>query len=103
MFAVIETGGKQFKVSEGDIIYVEKIGLNAGDSVVFDRVLAVVNGAEVTAGTPAVEGARVEGKVIKNGKSRKIMIFKYNAKKNYRRRQGHRQPFTKVQIDKILV
>lgn len=102
MFAVIETGGKQFKVTEGDVIYVEKLDAEAGGSVVFDRILALINGAEVKTGSPAVEGARVEGRVIKNGKSRKIMVFKYNAKKNYRRRQGHRQPFTKVQIDKIL-
>ncbi len=102
MFAVIETGGKQYRVQEGDIIYIEKLEIGAGDTVTFDRILALSNAGDVTLGSPVVAGAKVEGKIIKNGKGHKIMVFKYNAKKNYRRRQGHRQPYTKVQIEKIL-
>lgn len=102
MFAVIETGGKQYRVQEGDIIYIEKLEVAMGDTVTFDRILALSNAGDVTLGAPVVAGAKVEGKIIKNGKSPKVMVFKYNAKKNYRRRQGHRQPYTKVQIEKIF-
>ena len=101
MYAIIETGGKQFKVSEGDVVYIEKLDVNENDAIKFDRVLVCGNDGEVKIGTPYVDGAFVEAKVVKNGKGRKIMIFKYNAKKNYRKRQGHRQPYTKVQIEKI--
>ena len=101
MYAVIKTGGKQYKVSEGDVITVEKLAANEGDAVVFDNVLTVVNDGDVKVGTPVVEGAKVTGKVEAQGKAKKILVFKYKAKSNYRRRQGHRQPFTKVVIEKI--
>ena len=101
MQAIIVTGGKQYKVSEGDTIFVEKLPNEAGDTVVFDQVLAVIDGDKATFGTPVVEGASVEATVVKNGKGKKIRIFKYNPKKGYRKRQGHRQPYTKVEITKI--
>jgi len=102
MTAIIETGGKQYRVSEGDVIYVEKLGQEDGAAVSFDKVLAVFgeDGA-ATFGAPVVSGASVKGTVVKNGKGRKIIIYKMHAKKNYRRKQGHRQPYTKVQIDTI--
>ena len=100
MYAIIKTGGKQYKVAEGETIMVEKLAGNEGDSVVFDQVLAVVNDGDVKVGKPLVEGARVTAKVEAQGKERKILVFKYKAKSNYRRRQGHRQPFTKVTIEK---
>ena len=101
MYAIIKTGGKQYKVAEGDTIYVEKLDVAEGDSVTFAAVLTLVNGDEVTVGKPFVEGAKVTGKVEAQGKAKKILVFKYKAKSNYRRRQGHRQPYTKVVIDKI--
>ena len=101
MHAIIETGGKQFRVTEGDTIFVEKLDVNAGDAITFDQVLAVIDGDKATFGTPVVEGAKVEASVVKNGKGKKVMIFKYNPKKGYRKRQGHRQPYTKVTIGKI--
>jgi large subunit ribosomal protein L21 len=101
MTAIIETGGKQYKVSEGDVLYIEKLNVAQGDSVLFDKVLAVVDGGSSRFGAPYVEGASVEANVIKNGKSRKIVVFKYKAKKNYKRKAGHRQPYTKVQITSI--
>jgi len=101
MHAIIETGGKQYKVAEGDTLFIEKLSAEAGESIVFDKVLAVLDGDTATFGTPVVEGASVTANVVKNGKSKKILIFKYNAKKNYRRRQGHRQPYTKVTINAI--
>ena len=101
MYAIIKTGGKQYKVSEGDVITVEKLAANEGEAVVFDNVVTVVNDGEVKVGTPVVEGAKVTGKVEAQGKAKKILVFKYKAKSNYRRRQGHRQPFTKVVIEKI--
>ena len=101
MYAIIKTGGKQYKVSEGDVITVEKLAANEGEAVVFDNVLTVVNDGEVKVGTPVVEGAKVTCKVEAQGKAKKILVFKYKAKSNYRRRQGHRQPFTKVVIEKI--
>jgi large subunit ribosomal protein L21 len=103
MHAIIETGGKQYKVQAGDVIFIEKLDAQAGDAVTFDRVLAVVDDDKSSFGAPLIDGAKVDAKVIKNGKGQKIMIFKYKAKKNYRRRQGHRQPYTKVQIEKITV
>jgi large subunit ribosomal protein L21 len=103
MHAIIETGGKQYKVAEGDVVYIEKLEQDAGDQIKFDRVLAVLDDDKATFGTPAVEGASVEATVEKNGKGKKIRIFKYNAKKGYRKRQGHRQPYTKVTIGKISV
>ena len=101
MNAIIVTGGKQYKVTEGDTLFIEKLPNEAGDNVTFDKVLAVIDGDKITVGTPVVEGAKVEAKVVKNGKGKKIRIFKYKAKKGYRRRQGHRQPYTKVEITKI--
>ena len=98
MKAIIETGGKQYEVEEGTELYVEKLGLNQGDKVVFENVLMV----DGKIGTPYVEGAKVTAEVLKNGKQKKILIFKYkNKKKATRRRQGHRQPYTKVVIKKI--
>ena len=101
MQAIIVTGGKQYIVSEGDTLFIEKLEVNAGDSVVFDQVLAIVDGENTKFGTPVVEGAKVDATVVKNGKGKKIRIFKYNPKKGYHKRQGHRQPYTKVEINKI--
>lgn len=101
MYAIIKTGGKQYKVAEGDTIFVEKLEGAEGDAVTFPEVLTVVKDAAVTVGRPFVEGARVTGKVAAQGKDKKILVFKYKAKSNYRRRQGHRQPYTKVVIEKI--
>ena len=103
MHAVIVTGGKQYKVAEGDVLFIEKLDVEAGETVKFDQVLAILDGDKATFGTPVVEGASVEATVEKNGKSPKVMIFKMKPKKNYRRRQGHRQPYTKVTIGKISV
>lgn len=103
MHAIIETGGKQYKVTEGDVVYIEKLDVTAGDTVKFDQVLAVLDGETATFGAPTVAGASVEATIVKNGKGKKVRIFKYNAKKGYRKRQGHRQPYTKVEIGKISV
>ncbi len=101
MTAIIETGGKQYLVKEGDTLFIEKLDVNTNDTVTFDKVLAVIDGENQTFGTPVVKGATVSATVVKNGKGKKIRIFKYNPKKGYRRRQGHRQPYTKVTIGKI--
>ena len=101
MYAIIKTGGKQYRVQEGDKIFVEKLTNDDDSDVVFDQVLAVVNDGDVKVGSPVVEGAKVTGKVLEQGKEKKILVFKYKAKSDYRRRQGHRQPFTKVVIEKI--
>ena len=103
MNAIIVTGGKQYTVAEGDVVYIEKLPQEAGETVTFDRVLAILDGDNTTFGTPVVEGASVEAAIEKNGRGKKIRIFKYNPKKGYRRRQGHRQPYTKVKISKIAV
>ena len=103
MHAIIETGGKQYKVTEGDTLFVEKLPNEAGDAIVFDQVLAVIDGEKATFGTPVVEGAKVDASVVKNGKGKKVIVFKYKPKKGYRRKQGHRQPYTKVTIGKISV
>ena len=103
MQAIIVTGGKQYNVSEGDTLFIEKLDVNAGDSVVFDQVLAIVDGENTKFGTPVVEGAKVDAKVVKNGKGKKIRVFKYRSKKDSRSLQGHRQPYTKVQIEKIAL
>ena len=101
LYAIIKTGGKQYKVAEGSEVIIEKLDAEEGSSVTFEEVLAVGEGAELKIGRPLVEGAKVTATVVKNGKGPKIRIFKYKHKTNYRRRQGHRQPFTKVKIDKI--
>ena len=101
MQAIIVTGGKQYLVSEGDIIYVEKLDAEENAAVAFDQVLAVLDGSNSTFGAPTVKGASVDGKVLKNGKGKKITVFKYRPKKDSKSCQGHRQPYTKVQIDKI--
>lgn len=101
MYAIFKTGGKQYRVSEGDTVIVEKLDAAEGDTVTFDEVLTVVNDADVKIGTPIVAGAKVTAKVEKQDKAKKILIFKYKAKSNYRRRQGHRQPYTKLTIEKI--
>ncbi|HEU4963131.1 MAG TPA: 50S ribosomal protein L21 [Bacilli bacterium] len=101
MYAIVETGGKQYKVSEGDVLFIEKLDVEAGGEVTFDKVLLVSKDNGVVVGSPVVAGATVSGKVVKNGKAKKIIVYKYKAKKNYRRKQGHRQPYTQVQIEKI--
>ena len=101
MYAVIKTGGKQYRVQQGDVIFVEKINAQADEAVTFDEVLLVGNDGETKIGTPVVEGAKVEGKVLAQVKSKKIVVYKYKAKKNERKKQGHRQPYTKVEITAI--
>ncbi len=98
MFAVIETGGKQYKVTEQDIIFVEKLDVAEGEEVAFNTVLAVSDNNGIKVGTPVLEGAKVTAKVLKNGKGKKIYVFKYKPKKNEKKKIGHRQPYTKVQI-----
>ena len=99
--AIIVTGGKQYRVAEGDVIFVEKLDVEAGETVKYDRVLAVIDEDKAVFGTPVVENAVVSGNVVKNGKSKKIRVYKMKPKKGYRRTQGHRQPYTKVEITKI--
>lgn len=99
--AIIETGGKQYRVAEGDVIFIEKLNAEAGEAVKFDRVLAVIDDEGSVFGKPVVEGATVSANVVKNGKSKKIRVYKMKPKKGYRRTQGHRQPYTKVQIESI--
>ncbi|CUH97457.1 hypothetical protein P22_3587 [Propionispora sp. 2/2-37] len=101
MYAIIKTGGKQYRVTEGDVVLIEKLEAAEGDVVEFDNVLTLVKEGEVVIGKPLIEGAKVTGKVVAQGKGKKILVFKYKAKSNYRKRQGHRQPFTKVVIEKI--
>lgn len=100
MYAVIETGGKQYRVQEGDVITVEKLNAEAGDKVTFDKVLLMSDGKDVKVGTPYLDAA-VSGSVVENGKGKKVIIFKYKAKKDYRKKQGHRQPYTMVKIDSL--
>lgn len=101
MQAIIVTGGKQYNVSEGDELFIEKLNVEAEDTVTFDQVLAIVDGENSRFGTPTVNGASVEAKVIKNGKSRKVVVFKYRPKKDSKSLRGHRQPYTKVKIEMI--
>ena len=103
MKAVIVTGGKQYTVAEGDVLYIEKLEVEAESTIKFDQVLAILDGENSKIGAPVVEGATVEAKAIKNGKAKKITIFKYKAKKNEKKKQGHRQPYTKVEITKIAL
>lgn len=101
MFAIIETGGKQYKVNEGDVIFVEKLGAEEGEKVVFDRVLAISDSTGFKTGDPIINGAKVTAGVLKNGKAKKIYVMTYKPKKNEKRKMGHRQPYTKVQIESI--
>ena len=100
MYAIIATGGKQYKVSEGDIITIEKLGVEAGETVTFDQVLAVSD-AELKVGNPTVAGATVEASVVANGRGKKVIVYKYKRKTGYHKKNGHRQAFTKVKIEKI--
>ena len=101
MYAVIKTGGKQYRVQQGDVIFVEKLNAQADEAVTFDEVLLVGDADQSKVGTPVVEGAKVEGKVLAQVKSKKIVVYKYKAKKTERKKQGHRQPYTKVEITAI--
>ena len=101
MYAIIETGGKQYRVENGDQIAVEKLGVEDGAKVVFDKVLVVGDGADIKVGAPYVDGVTVEGNAIETGKGKKVIIFKYKAKKDYRKKQGHRQPYTMVKIESL--
>ena len=103
MKAIIVTGGKQYTVAEGDVLYIEKLNAEAEAVVKFEEVLAVLDGENSKIGAPVVEGASVEAKVVKNGKAKKIHILKYKAKKGEKKKQGHRQPYTKVEITKIAL
>lgn len=103
MYAIIKTGGKQYKVTEGDVIYVEKLDIEDGKAVTFDQVLAYSDGKKLKTGKPVLKDVKVKGKVVKTGKGKKIIVFKFKPKKTYKRTQGHRQPYTKVEIGKITV
>ena len=103
MKAIIVTGGKQYTVAEGDVLYIEKLNAEADSTVNFDQVLAVLDGENSKIGAPVVAGAVVEGKVVKNGKGKKIVVFKYKPKKGEKKKMGHRQPYTKVEITKIAL
>ena len=101
MYAVIETGGKQQTVQEGDLVKVEKLDANEGDAVTFDKVLLVARDGEVNVGKPYVNDAKVEAKVLKQAKAKKVVVYKFKAKKNERKKKGHRQPYTLVEIGKL--
>ena len=101
MYAIIETGGKQYKVQSGDVLFIEKLDATDNDAITFDRVLALHNDKELKVGAPLIKGAFVEATVLKNGKGRKIRVFTYRPKKGSKRAMGHRQPYTKVQIGAI--
>ena len=103
MYAIIESCGKQYKVSEGDVVFFEKLDAEEGKKVTFNEVILVSDDKKVEVGMPFIKGVKVEGKVIAHGKGKKILVYKYKAKKNYRRTQGHRQPYTKVEITKIAL
>ena len=101
MYAIIESCGRQYKVTEGDVIFFEKLDVEEGKKVTFDNVVLVSDDKKVEVGAPYIKGVKVEGKVVSHGKAKKILVYKYKAKKNYRRTQGHRQPYTKVEITSI--
>ena len=103
MYAVVETGGKQYRVQEGDVISVEKLNVEDGAKVVFDKVLVAGEGADIKVGKPYIEGCTVEGPAVESGKGPKVIIFKYKAKKDYRKKQGHRQPYTSVKIESLNI
>ncbi len=102
MYAIIETCGKQYKVAEGDVVFFEKLDAEVNKKYVFDKVVLVSEEGKVQVGNPYVKGVKVEGKVVSHGKGKKIIVFKMKPKKNYRRKQGHRQPYTKIEITKII-
>ena len=101
MYAIIKTGGKQLRVNEGDVVSIEKLENAVGEKVVFGEVLALSKDGDLNIGTPVVVGASVEATVLEQGRAKKVIVFKYKPKKDYRKKQGHRQPFTKVRIEKI--
>lgn len=101
MYAIIATGGKQYRVQEGDLLFVEKIAADVDSTVEINEVLAVSKDGKITVGAPVVEGAKVVARVVKHGKAKKVIVFKFKAKKDYRRKQGHRQPYTQIKIEKI--
>ncbi|ERK32110.1 MULTISPECIES: 50S ribosomal protein L21 [Clostridium] len=101
MYAVLTTGGKQYRVQEGDVLFVEKLNAEVDSTVEFNEILVVSNNGEVKVGKPVVEGAKVVAKVLAQGKAKKVVVFKYKPKKDYRRKAGHRQPYTKIQVEKI--
>ena len=101
MYAVVETGGKQYRVQEGDTILVEKLDVAVGEKFVFERVLMISDGETIKVGTPIVDSCNVYGTVVEHGKGVKVVIFKYKAKKDYRKKQGHRQPYTMIKIEKV--
>ena len=102
MYAVIETGGKQYKIQEGDTVFVEKIDTEEGEKIDLSKVLLISKEDDLVVGKPYVEGAKVEATVLEQGKGKKIIVYKYKAKKNYKSKQGHRQPYTKIKIEKIV-
>jgi large subunit ribosomal protein L21 len=101
MYAIIKTGGKQYRVSEGDVVFIEKLDVEEGAAVTFEEIAAVGKEDGLVAGTPTVSGAKVTAKVLKNGKAKKVTVFTYRAKKGSKRKMGHRQPYTKIQIESI--
>lgn len=101
MYAILKTGGKQYRVNEGDVISVEKLDVASGEKVVFDEILVLSKDGELQIGAPVVSGASVEGTVVQQGKEKKVIVYKYKPKKDFRKKQGHRQPFTRVKIEKI--
>jgi len=103
MYAVIETGGKQYRVQPGDVISVEKLDVEAGEKIDFDRILLASDGTNLEIGTPVVDAVKVSGTVVENGKGKKVIIYKYKAKKDFRKKQGHRQPYTMIKIDEVSV
>ena len=103
MHAIIQTGGKQYRVADGDSIYIEKLDVEEGQTVTFDQVIAIINGEATQFGAPTVNGASVTAEVVKNGKAKKVIVYKMKPKKGYRRKQGHRQPYTLVKITGISV
>lgn len=103
MYAIIETGGKQYKVTEGEVIFIEKLDVEEGKTVTFDNVLAYSDDNQLKTGKPYLKDVKVKGKVLATGKGKKIIVFKFKAKKGYKKTQGHRQPYTKVEISKITV
>lgn len=101
MYAIFETGGKQYKVSEGDVVFIEKLANEVGETVTFDKVLAVSKEDAFSIGNPLVKDAKIDAKILSHGKDKKIIVFKYKPKKGYSKKQGHRQPYSKIQIQKI--